>query len=190
MRNSLFRLTTGVIFSAIREYHLKYPYKTTFGVCVTLATLDEMRENPIPIPGVPRPDPRGIYYKPFSRPPFSQSRTAIAAPAPAATGTGTGTATATDTDTDTNNARQLDMSSGGATMSFGELGPVVVNVDGSLSRVGNWGAMSEIERANTLRILGKRNQERLRVLREREAEGKAEGKGEGEGEGGSIGGMS
>ncbi|KAF1361220.1 hypothetical protein EJ07DRAFT_70049, partial [Lizonia empirigonia] len=45
------------------------------------------------------------------------------------------------------------------------LGPLVVNKDGSLSRIANWDTMAEIERANTLRVLGKRNQLRLGGLR-------------------------
>ncbi len=45
------------------------------------------------------------------------------------------------------------------------LGPMVVGRDGSLSRIANWGEMTEIERQNTLRILGKRNQLRLGALR-------------------------
>lgn len=45
------------------------------------------------------------------------------------------------------------------------LGPMVVNVDGTLSRIGNWDKMAPIERENTLRIIGKRNQARLATLR-------------------------
>lgn len=45
------------------------------------------------------------------------------------------------------------------------LGPMVVNVDGTLSRIGNWDKMAPIERENTLRIIGKRNQTRLATLR-------------------------
>lgn len=52
------------------------------------------------------------------------------------------------------------------------LGPLVVNKDGTLSRIANWDKMAEIERQNTLRILGKRNQLRLGALR---GEGKEEG---------------
>ncbi|KAH7021159.1 uncharacterized protein B0I36DRAFT_353858 [Microdochium trichocladiopsis] len=45
------------------------------------------------------------------------------------------------------------------------LGPLVVNVDGTMSRIGNWDKMAPIERENTLRIIGKRNQARLATLR-------------------------
>ncbi|KAF9163745.1 hypothetical protein DFQ26_002161 [Actinomortierella ambigua] len=45
------------------------------------------------------------------------------------------------------------------------LGPVVVNEDGSMSRIDNWAEMSEIEKANVRRILVKRNNQRLARLR-------------------------
>ncbi|KAJ5474758.1 hypothetical protein N7475_004324 [Penicillium sp. IBT 31633x] len=67
---------------------------------------------------------------------------------------------------------KLDMSSGGTEMKLDHLGPMVVNVDGTLSQIGNWQQMSEIEKQNTLRVLGKRNQKRLEALRAKE---KAEG---------------
>ncbi|KAF9337118.1 hypothetical protein BG006_006148 [Podila minutissima] len=51
------------------------------------------------------------------------------------------------------------------------LGPVVVNVDGTMSRIDNWAEMSEIEKSNVRRILLKRNDQRLQRLRaERDAE--------------------
>lgn len=54
---------------------------------------------------------------------------------------------------------------GGSTVTLDHLGPMVVNVDGTLSRIGNWEQMTEIERKNTLRILGKRNKQRLEALK-------------------------
>ncbi|KAL5596508.1 hypothetical protein BROUX41_006733 [Berkeleyomyces rouxiae] len=60
---------------------------------------------------------------------------------------------------------QLDMSTGSAEAKLDGLGPLVVNQDGTVSRINNWGAMSEIERQNTLRILGKRNKLRLSKLK-------------------------
>lgn len=54
---------------------------------------------------------------------------------------------------------------------------MVVNRDGTLSRIANWAEMSDVERRNTLRILGKRNALRLEGLRAAEGEGDAvEGK--------------
>ncbi|KAI8377563.1 uncharacterized protein BYT42DRAFT_570741 [Radiomyces spectabilis] len=49
-----------------------------------------------------------------------------------------------------------------------ELGPVVVNEDGTLSRINNWHEMADIEKDNVNRILLKRNRERLARLKEKE----------------------
>ncbi|KAK1985184.1 hypothetical protein LZ30DRAFT_779261 [Colletotrichum cereale] len=69
----------------------------------------------------------------------------------------------------------LDMSGGeGASTKLDHLGPLVVNQDGTMSRISNWGEMTDIERRNTLRILGKRNQIRLAGLRG-EGNGTADG---------------
>mmetsp|Transcript_106000 Transcript_106000/g.167366 ORF Transcript_106000/g.167366 Transcript_106000/m.167366 type:complete len:106 (-) Transcript_106000:12-329(-) len=46
-----------------------------------------------------------------------------------------------------------------------KLGPIVINVDGSMSRINNWHEMTEQEQKNTLRLIGKRNQQRLAKLR-------------------------
>jgi len=68
-------------------------------------------------------------------------------------------------------SQRLDLSAeGGSTVSLDHLGPMVVNVDGTLARIGNWEQMTEIERKNTLRILGKRNKQRLAALKAAEAE--------------------
>lgn len=61
-------------------------------------------------------------------------------------------------------ATELNVSTGQA-VKLDHLGPMVVNRDGTLSRIGNWAEMSEIERQNTLRILGKRNQLRMETLK-------------------------
>ncbi|OBZ89865.1 hypothetical protein A0J61_02077 [Choanephora cucurbitarum] len=47
-----------------------------------------------------------------------------------------------------------------------ELGPVVINEDGTMSRINNWHEMNEIERGNVNRILLKRNRDRLAKLKE------------------------
>jgi len=44
---------------------------------------------------------------------------------------------------------------GGGAAKLDALGPVVVNTDGSLSRITNWGQMAEVERTATMRIIGK-----------------------------------
>lgn len=58
---------------------------------------------------------------------------------------------------------------GGDSVSLDKLGPMVVNADGSLSRVANWDSMPEDERERTMRIVAKRNAKRLEALK---AEGK------------------
>lgn len=75
------------------------------------------------------------------------------------------------------NATQLDMSSGSTSVKLDHLGPMVVNVDGTLSRISNWDKMAEIEKENTVRIIGIRNQARLKALRAKEGEGKEGGAG-------------
>ncbi|KAI0555784.1 hypothetical protein F4679DRAFT_5353 [Xylaria curta] len=63
---------------------------------------------------------------------------------------------------------------GGAALRLDHLGPLVVNEDGTLSRIANWEKMADIERENTLRILGKRNQMRLAKLRAAKESGNSE----------------
>lgn len=58
----------------------------------------------------------------------------------------------------------------GSTVKLDALGPMVVNVDGTLSRISNWDGMTEMEQKNTLRVLGKRNKQRLEALKAKEAE--------------------
>ncbi|KAF2850466.1 hypothetical protein T440DRAFT_468449 [Plenodomus tracheiphilus IPT5] len=92
-----------------------------------------------------------------------QSKTPLPLPSPSTT----------DPDSDTT---KLDMSTGANTVKLDHMGPLVVNKDGTLSRIANWDTMAEIERQNTLRILGKRNMLRREGLeRARQAEGGKEG---------------
>ncbi|KAG8776425.1 hypothetical protein FRB91_001193 [Serendipita sp. 411] len=51
-----------------------------------------------------------------------------------------------------------------STMKMDNLGPMIVNSDGTLSRISNWQEMSEIERARTVKVLLKRNKIRLDTL--------------------------
>lgn len=53
---------------------------------------------------------------------------------------------------------------GGTPVKLDKLGPVVVNVDGSMSRIKNWHEMIEAERQTTVRRISKRNQQRLAKL--------------------------
>ena len=51
-----------------------------------------------------------------------------------------------------------------------EMGPLVVNADGSLSRISNWSEMTPIERERTISILGKRNKLRLEKLKDEQGQ--------------------
>ena len=51
-----------------------------------------------------------------------------------------------------------------------ELGVVVVNCDGTLSRINNWNEMSAKEKASAARLIAKRNEKRRRELKEAGAE--------------------
>ncbi|KAJ3206352.1 hypothetical protein HDU82_004554 [Entophlyctis luteolus] len=53
---------------------------------------------------------------------------------------------------------------GGASVTLDRLGPVVINVDGTIARITNWDKMTEAERSNTLRLVARRNKERLQNL--------------------------
>ena len=57
------------------------------------------------------------------------------------------------------------LSVGGEGVALDHLGPMVVNKDGTLSQIANWGAMSEREQEVTRRRIGKRNRERLAKLK-------------------------
>ncbi|KAF8930858.1 hypothetical protein BGZ58_007990 [Dissophora ornata] len=61
------------------------------------------------------------------------------------------------------NINQLEVN--GKDIKLDILGPVVVNENGTISRIDNWAEMTEIEKANTRRILLKRNAQRLARLR-------------------------
>ncbi|KAI2624581.1 hypothetical protein GGS26DRAFT_203955 [Hypomontagnella submonticulosa] len=63
----------------------------------------------------------------------------------------------------TGDATQLPV--GGEGVKLDHLGPLVVNEDGTMSRISNWENMADIEKQNTLRILGKRNKARLDALK-------------------------
>ena len=53
----------------------------------------------------------------------------------------------------------------GETMKLDRLGPVILNTDGTTSRVANWDKLSEMEQKVALKRIGKRNLERREALR-------------------------
>lgn len=63
----------------------------------------------------------------------------------------------------------------GEAMRFEELGPVIINLDGTTRRIDNWNEMTVREREVTWRRISKRNEERRRMLLEKmqqEADGR------------------
>ena len=60
---------------------------------------------------------------------------------------------------------KLDINSG-ESIAMDAMGPVVVNDDGSLSRIANWPMLTDREKEVTQRRIAKRNKERLDRLRE------------------------
>ncbi|WFD27617.1 hypothetical protein MNAN1_002618 [Malassezia nana] len=69
----------------------------------------------------------------------------------------------------TAHTEQLDVQTSGS-IKFDKLGPIVVNSDGTLSRVPNWQDMTDLEKERTIRVLSKRNQQRMAQLRGEGAE--------------------
>ncbi|ATY66751.1 fungal specific transcription [Cordyceps militaris] len=64
----------------------------------------------------------------------------------------------------------LDVSGEGSTVKLAALGPLVVNVDGTVARITNWKEMTEQERETTVRMVGRRNKQRLEALKKRKEE--------------------
>ena len=55
----------------------------------------------------------------------------------------------------------------GETMRFEEVGPVIINADGTTRRINNWDQMTEHEREVTWRRISKRNAQRRAALEEK-----------------------
>ena len=56
---------------------------------------------------------------------------------------------------------------GGEPLRLDELGPMIVNRDGTLRRITNWDTLTTSEKESTMRIVTKRNRERLLVLKKK-----------------------
>ncbi len=57
----------------------------------------------------------------------------------------------------------------GSTVSLDNLGPVILNADGSMSRIANWDKMAPVEQETAWRLITKRNAERRKALEEQQA---------------------
>ncbi|KAK5697831.1 hypothetical protein LTR97_006789 [Elasticomyces elasticus] len=62
---------------------------------------------------------------------------------------------------------KLDVTSNEA-VALDHLGPMVVNIDGTISQITNWDQMTEAEKKNTMRMLQRRNKQRLDALKQAE----------------------
>ncbi len=62
----------------------------------------------------------------------------------------------------------------GDSISMTELGPIIVNADGTLRRIENWSKLTKQEQANTMRIVTRRNKKRLEALKELQKEEETE----------------
>ncbi|KAK6356482.1 hypothetical protein TWF718_000841 [Orbilia javanica] len=69
---------------------------------------------------------------------------------------------APETETEANAAKKLEVDA--EALKLDHLGPMVVNSDGTLSRIHNWPNMTLSERKRTIDILGKRNRLRTKAL--------------------------
>ncbi|KAK4956890.1 hypothetical protein LTR10_006419 [Elasticomyces elasticus] len=62
---------------------------------------------------------------------------------------------------------KLDVTSNEA-VALDHLGPMVVNIDGTISQITNWDQMTDNEKKNTRRMLQRRNKQRLDALKQAE----------------------
>eukprot|EP00242_Pyramimonas_sp_CCMP2087_P006357 CAMPEP_0198207600 /NCGR_PEP_ID=MMETSP1445-20131203/11038_1 /TAXON_ID=36898 /ORGANISM="Pyramimonas sp., Strain CCMP2087" /LENGTH=115 /DNA_ID=CAMNT_0043880695 /DNA_START=340 /DNA_END=687 /DNA_ORIENTATION=+ len=53
---------------------------------------------------------------------------------------------------------------GGESIRMDKLGPIILNTDGTMSRITNWPELTENEQKTTLRLISKRNKQRREVL--------------------------
>jgi hypothetical protein len=56
----------------------------------------------------------------------------------------------------------------GETIRFEEMGPVIINTDGTTRRISNWDQLSEQEQKATWRRISKRNEQRRQILLEQQ----------------------
>lgn len=54
----------------------------------------------------------------------------------------------------------------GETISMDELGPIIVNPDGTMRRIANWNELTKAEQESTFRQISARNKKRIDALKE------------------------
>lgn len=58
----------------------------------------------------------------------------------------------------------------GTSLVLDHLGPMVIQTDGTVQRITNWTELSEAEQATSLRVIAKRNKQRLEALKQQTQE--------------------
>lgn len=58
----------------------------------------------------------------------------------------------------------------GETIRFEEMGPIILNTDGTTRRIENWDSLTEKEKEVTWRRISKRNEERRQILLQQQEE--------------------
>ena len=53
-----------------------------------------------------------------------------------------------------------------SSVKFDSLGPIIINTDGTLSRIPNWDSLTDAEKVKTIRVIAKRNKIRREALAE------------------------
>lgn len=64
----------------------------------------------------------------------------------------------------------------GETMRFEEMGPIIINLDGTTRRIDNWNEMTKHEQEVSWRRIAKRNDERRKILMEKMQKESSDGK--------------
>jgi len=67
----------------------------------------------------------------------------------------------------TDSDRTTQITVDGEAVKLDAMGPMVINADGTISRINNWHEMTEHEQATTKRLLVKRNEMRRKILLEK-----------------------
>ncbi len=59
-------------------------------------------------------------------------------------------------------------------VALNDLGPIILNSDGTMSRIPNWSTLTDIEQKKTLRLIAARNKKRAEELKRAEERSNAE----------------
>lgn len=70
-----------------------------------------------------------------------------------------------DSQGETENLRELKL---GEKLSLDDLGPIIINSDGTTRRINNWDKLTKAEQEKTLRVISKRNKKRLEILKKQQ----------------------